>query len=86
MEMPAALMPCTTPAWFSSTLHWFESAGLPAPCPHLCPLQMASPRPLPPTAVWRFSRVAENFLDLDQFLKTVRLSPSLPHSAIRRHT
>lgn len=29
---------------------------------------------------------AEGFLGLDQFLKTVRLSPSLPPSAIRGQT
>lgn len=55
-------------------------------CPHLHPLQLAWPHSLPSTAVWRSRCLAEDFLDLDQFLRTVRLSPSLPHSANRRQT
>lgn len=33
MEMPAALTPCTTPAWFSSALCRFGSAPPPRPLP-----------------------------------------------------
>lgn len=45
----------------------------PHPCPHLLPLQLALALSLPSTVVWRSSQLAEDSLDLYQFLKTERL-------------
>lgn len=89
-RQPDPSPPCNASTFFSSTPPTpppgWKCSTPPHPCPHLHPLRLAWPRSLPSTAGWRSSRLAEDFLDLDQFLRTVRPSPSLPHSANRRQT